>query len=139
MIHQHWCKIRGHWFDATCEHDEDYVGTKEDSENGHPVELRSDCPDCAGFHFWKIPRGLGYFWRYWICSRLTGFICQSHQSRRLRCLGCGKPITDQLASLYSMFHMVDHYVCYGCQHFPKPECGPDCKFCKTVDEDDPCQ
>jgi len=126
MIAQRWCSIRGHWFFAEVP---DLDGTKE--SNG-PVELRDDCPDCSFFirvNWWRIPRYLGFFWRYWICGVLTRPYWK-FRARRMRCLGCHSLIEKDLALLYAIFEMVNNYVCDDCSHDPKPECGPDCKFCK---------
>ena len=133
--HHHWCEIRGHWFECSQEHEPDYIGTKEDSEQGYPVELRDDCPQCAGFHLWKIPRWLGFFWRYWICSRMTSPYWEWRVAK-MRCLGCGKPPTREELMLHTIFKMVDDHICRECLHFPRPECGPNCDFCQAVNEED---
>ena len=136
MKHHHWCSIRGHWFE--CDEPHGLDGTQE--ADG-PVELRNDCPTCAGFHWWKIPRWIGYFWRYWICSRMT-MPYWKWRAGRLRCLGCSKSIketsqAERLIYIYAIFQCCDDdYVCHDCQHFPKPECGPNCDFCRAVDESD---
>jgi hypothetical protein len=143
MKHEHWCAIKGHWFECNQAHEPDYIGTKKDSEDGYPVELRDDCPQCAGFHWWKIPRWLRYFWNYWVCSRMVSPYWK-WRVRRQHCKGCGKCFgsphgtddDERMVLLYSIFHMTDGYVCRQCQHFPKPECGPHCDFCMGVDEED---
>lgn len=119
--HTHWCSIRGHWFEASCEHDPDYVGTKE---TGGPIELRSDCPECAGFHWWKVPRWIGFFWRYWICSQLTQLLYWNWRCSLLKCSTCGVRIEKNEAKIRAIFHACDDWQCG--EHRPKPHCPCGC-------------
>ena len=122
MKHQHWCEIRGHWFDCDQDHGPDYIGTKEDSEQSRSVELRGDCSECAGFHWWKIPRWLGIFWRYWICSRMAMPYWRWRASR-LRCGKCGKRVQDKEQILVrAILRSLDGYVCNACQTSLTPDC-----------------
>jgi len=131
-IHHHWCWIRGHWF--PCDKPHGLEGTKE---SGGSVELRGDCPECAGFHWFKIPRWLGYFWRHYVCDLPTRPYWRWRASL-LRCEVFRVSIKEEkdskaLISLHAIFHWIDGYVCPKCKHFPKPECGPDCPGCEYVD------
>jgi len=138
--HHHWCEIRGHWF--PCDKPHGLEGTKE---SGGSVELRGDCPECAGFHWFKIPRWLGYFWRHYVCDLPTRPYWRWRASL-LRCEVCGASIKERegdpseparLRSVLfvygALFHQTDGWVCEPCRHFPKPDCGPDCPACEYVD------
>lgn len=116
-MHRHWCEIQGHWWE--CDKPCDLRGTKE---SGGLIELRDDCPECAGFHLWKIPRWFGFVWRYWICSRLTRPYWRWRASR-LRCEQCGKRIEDRgEILLWAIFHWTEGYVCRACNHVATSEC-----------------
>lgn len=117
-MHRHWCEVRGHWWECVKP-----CGLGGTQESAGPIELRDDCPECAGFHFWKIPRWLGFIWRYWICSRMTRPYWRWRASR-LRCGQCGQRIENREEILiYAIFRWVDSYVCRACAPVHTSECG----------------
>jgi hypothetical protein len=55
---------------------------------------------------------------------------------RVRQIDQGRATSGCVDLPLPMFHWVDRWVCQECEHFSKPECGPDCDFCRAVDESD---
>jgi hypothetical protein len=86
----------------------------------------------SGCSQWAL---LKFYVRIWIQHHVTNHYW-FWRNRNVACLGCGAKGSKEMLMLCAIFGTVwGDYVCHECRHDPKPECGPNCPYCRFVDEE----